>query len=148
MAMRDLIPWGRNDTSAPSVYKETDHNPFLALHREVNRLFDDVFRGLDDRPPLTGGWWVGRTGWPRIEVLETDTELRVSAEVPGLEEKDVEVLLGDDVLTLKARNAPTMTTRTDISRSASTAVSNGAYRSVARSTPTRSLLRSTTALWR
>lgn len=46
MSVRDLIPWGRNNSQTPSVYRDDDRNPFLSLHREVNRLFDDVFRGL------------------------------------------------------------------------------------------------------
>jgi HSP20 family protein len=36
-----------------------------------------------------------------MEVSETDKEIRVTAELPGLEEKDVEVLLDNDVLTLR-----------------------------------------------
>ena len=45
---------------------------------------------------------VGRmTGFPSAEVSETDEDVRISAELPGLEEKDVEVLMGDGVLTLR-----------------------------------------------
>jgi HSP20 family protein len=36
-----------------------------------------------------------------VEVSETDKEIRVTAELPGLEERDVEVLLNGDVLTLR-----------------------------------------------
>ena len=38
---------------------------------------------------------------PNVEISETDNELRVIAEVPGLEEKDIEVLLDEGVLTLR-----------------------------------------------
>ena len=76
----------------------------MALHREVNRLFDDVFRGFDQIdmgrfPSLatSRSHW----GWPNVEVSETDKEIRVTAELPGLEEKDVEITLDDDVLTLR-----------------------------------------------
>jgi HSP20 family protein len=101
MNMRDLIPWSRAETMSPAVYRDAD--PFMALHREVNRLFDDVFRGFDTFgmgrfPSLASGRSVG---WPNVEVSETDKEIRVTAELPGLEEKDVEVLLDDDVLTLR-----------------------------------------------
>ena len=44
MALKDLVPWNRG--RAVSVRRDDDTNPFLALHREVNRLFDDVFRGV------------------------------------------------------------------------------------------------------
>jgi HSP20 family protein len=101
MNMRDLIPWGRTAQS-PTRYRE-EADPFMTLHREMNRLFDDVFRGFEAGP--LGG--LGRTAtwpggsWPSVEVSETDKDVRVSAELPGLEEKDVEVLLGDGVLTIR-----------------------------------------------
>jgi HSP20 family protein len=100
MNVKDLIPWSRAETKTPALYRDSD--PFVALHREVNRLFDDVFRGFDQFgrfPSLTAS----RTswGWPNVEVSETDKEIRVTAELPGLEEKDVEVTLDDDVLTLR-----------------------------------------------
>jgi HSP20 family protein len=100
MNMRDLIPWGRNQQTTPGRYRD-EGDPFMTLHREMNRLFDDVFRGFDMAPfgSLSG---MGRTaGWPHVEVAETDKDVRISAELPGLEEKDVEVLMGDGVLTIR-----------------------------------------------
>ena len=96
MSVRDLIPWGRSNTRAPSVYRDDDRSPFLSLHREMNRMFDDFFRDFDMRLPMaTGGQW------PQLDVAETDKEVTVTAELPGMEEKDVELLLEDGVLTLK-----------------------------------------------
>ena len=95
MNMRDLIPWNNRRSAAPAVYREP-MSPFLTLHREMNRLFDETFRSFDT-PALFGGM----ANRPSIEVTETDKELRVSAELPGLEEKDVEVLLADGALTIR-----------------------------------------------
>ena len=47
MSVRDLIPWGREENRVPSLFRDSERDPFLSLHREVNRLFDDVFRGFD-----------------------------------------------------------------------------------------------------
>ena len=102
MNMKDLIPWSRVENKSPAVYRDAD--PFMALHREVNRLFDDAFRGFDQFgmgrfPGLAtsrANW-----GWPNVEFSETDKEIRVTAELPGLDEKDVEVTLDDDVLVLR-----------------------------------------------
>ena len=100
MNMRDLIPWGRT-AQTPTRYRE-EADPFVTLHREMNRL-DDVFRGFEAGP--FGGLgrmanWSGAS-WPSVEVSETDKDVRVSAELPGLDEKDVEVLLGEGVLTIR-----------------------------------------------
>ena len=54
MSVRDLIPWGRPGNQAPTVFRDEDRSPFLSLHREVNRLFDDVFRSFDGRLPAFG----------------------------------------------------------------------------------------------
>ena len=101
MSVRDLIPWGRgNAQQVPGVFHDSARDPFLSLHREVNRLFDDVFRGFgSDLPSFNGMTFAG--SWPSVEISDDEKEIRVTAEVPGLEEKDVEVLLGDGVLTLK-----------------------------------------------
>ncbi len=97
MTMKDLIPWGRNrNTLVPSQSEET--SPVLALHREMNRLFDDFFRGFDLPLASRLGW---SNGWPHVEVDETETEVKVVAELPGMEEKDVDVTLRHGVLTLK-----------------------------------------------
>ena len=100
MNMRDLIPWGRNAQTTPSSYRE-EGDPFMTLHREMNRLFDDVFRGFDIAPFGSFGGMGRMAGWPSVEVSETDKDVRVSAELPGLDEKDVEVLMSDSVLTLR-----------------------------------------------
>ena len=102
MSVRDLIPWGRNNgNQLPSVFRDDDRDPFLSLHREVNRLFDDVFRGFDSGLPALGRPSSFGGGWPNVEVSDGEKEIRVTAEVPGLEEKDIEVLLEDGALTLK-----------------------------------------------
>src|SRR5918997_4470734 len=100
MNMRDLIPWGRSEQTTPSRYRE-EGDPFMTLHREMNRLFDDVFRSFDVAPFGSFGG-TGRTmGWPSVEVSETDKDLRISAELPGMDEKDVEVFMADGVLTIR-----------------------------------------------
>lgn len=103
MSVKDLIPWSRVESKTPAFHRDAD--PFMALHREVNRLFDDAFRGFGFEsfgagrfPSLASG---RSTGWPDIEVSETDKDIRVAAELPGLDEKDVEVLLDADILTLR-----------------------------------------------
>ena len=90
MHLRSLIPSGNGGTRTNSA-----GNPFGFLHREIDRLFDDFTRGLD----------VGGQGQvnlvPSIDVSETDKEIAITAEMPGLERKDVEISVEDDVLTIR-----------------------------------------------
>jgi HSP20 family protein len=114
MSMRDLIPWGRHERSASlpasfggSDVSPFDVSPFLTLHREMNRLFDDVFSRFDGAMPslfdrLSNPMAANSMAtWPSVEIAETDTELRVSAELPGMSESDVDVSIGDDMLVIR-----------------------------------------------
>jgi HSP20 family protein len=96
MSVRDLIPWGRQTSSnqAPVPYRESEMTPFFGLRREIDRLFDDMFR----MPSLAG---LGATAWPSVEVSDSEREIRVSAEIPGLSEKDVELTVHDGVLSIR-----------------------------------------------
>ncbi|AEH87535.1 MULTISPECIES: Hsp20/alpha crystallin family protein [Mesorhizobium] len=101
MAIRDLMPWSREGSQAPTLFRDRDQDPFMNLHREMSRLVDDMFRGFDSRLPSMGRLSSFGGGWPSVEISETDKEIRVTAEIPGMEEKDIEVLLDDGVLTLR-----------------------------------------------
>jgi HSP20 family protein len=100
MQMRDLMPWARGSSEPAEMLQGERSSPILTLHREMNRLFDEAFRGFDmpaflgTRPSLT-------LGWPRLEATETDKEICVMAELPGIEENDVEVCLCDGTLIIR-----------------------------------------------
>ena len=97
MPITDLIPWNRSrNMPAP---RQSEEHPFFALRREMDRMFDNFFRGFD--VPMTGtpGWSVGR--WPHVEISETDNEVKLVAELPGMEQKDVDLTFHDGMLTLK-----------------------------------------------
>lgn len=97
--MRDLIPWGRSRTPARNDDRSYDANvsPFFTLRREMDRLFDDAFRGVG----LSAFGANGALAWPHVEVVDRDKEVRVTAELPGLDEDDVEVRVEDNVLLLR-----------------------------------------------
>jgi HSP20 family protein len=101
MSVRNLIPWGREESRVPGLSRDSERDPFLSLHRDVNRLFEEVFRGFDGGLPSIGRTSRYSGNWPSVEISDNDKEIRVTAEVPGLEEKDIEILLDDGVLTLK-----------------------------------------------
>lgn len=82
-------------------------DPFTSFRHEMNRLFDDYFTGFGRHMPsfrdLTPGW-LGRGDGavvPAVDIAEDDKQITVTAELPGLEEDDVEVTLRDDMLSIK-----------------------------------------------
>ena len=69
-------------------------DPILSFQKEMDRLFRDFFEVEPFGQRLL-------STFPEIDVKETEKEMRVSAELPGMEEKDVEVLLDSDSLTIR-----------------------------------------------
>ena len=98
MANRSLMPFSRNMPMARWSGEDTD--PFLQMRREMNRLFDDVFGGFG-LPSVLGPALRQMPAAPKIDVSETDNEIQVTAEMPGIDQNDVEVLLEDDRLIIR-----------------------------------------------
>jgi HSP20 family protein len=94
MAMKDMIPSFR---SRNSVARNQSAISIASLHEDMNRLFEDFWREFE----LPGSASGRSIGFPRIEMSETDKELKIEAELPGMDEKDIEVLLKDGVLTIR-----------------------------------------------
>ena len=63
----------------------------FGLHREIDRLFSDLAQGVGTQANIA----------PNIEISETDKAIEISAEMPGLERKDVEISIEDDTLTIR-----------------------------------------------
>ncbi len=98
MAFSDLIPWGR-DRNRVADRRSDDDNPMMSLQRDLNSVFED-FWGRFDNP-------FGRNlsaGGPRPDISETDEAMLVSVDLPGLDDKDVEVNVTDDMLTIRGEH--------------------------------------------
>ena len=90
MNLRSLMPVGRDRNVARS------DNPFMSLQREIDRLFDDFTRGF---PAFSSGGAAEML--PSVDVTENDKQIEITAELPGLEDKDVQVNFADNVLTIR-----------------------------------------------
>jgi HSP20 family protein len=78
-------------------------SPLTSLQREMNRLFESFFSDFGDwsLQPLSG-WWAGeREFTPRLNVSETDHEVRVTVELPGVDEKDLDISATRNTLTIR-----------------------------------------------
>jgi HSP20 family protein len=92
MNLRSLIPLrDRGGLARPEA------TPFVfgSLQREVDRLFEDFARGL---PTFATPAMMDIV--PKVDVTESDKEIEITAELPGLERKDVEISVEDGVLTI------------------------------------------------
>lgn len=91
-----LIPW--RDRNAVSRQEDAPYDPFVSFRREVDSLFDDFFKGAFSSLPAA---YTGSPVAPTIDVEDNEKDVVVTAELPGLDEKDFEVTLTGDVLTIK-----------------------------------------------
>ena len=93
------LPVQRNDrlVTAGAV------SPILQLHREIDRLFDNAFRGggfpalAVQRLPAD---WSGML-MPALDIQEADKQYKIALELPGVEEKDIQITLDNDVLVVR-----------------------------------------------
>jgi HSP20 family protein len=95
MVAKNIIPEKREGGKAEIVRR--GDSDLMRFRNEFDRLFDDFFRDPFGLMPFRH---VEVEFLPRVDVVETDKEVKVTAEIPGMEEKDVEVSLDKDILTI------------------------------------------------
>jgi HSP20 family protein len=83
-------------TKERGIFPRFEGFPLTSLHREIDRLFEDFSRGFGRFTGFKSGELV-----PSMNVSETDGEIEFTAEIPGMEEQDVEVTLADSILTIR-----------------------------------------------
>jgi HSP20 family protein len=96
--MRDLIPWAGESSTTPSLWRD-EFSPISSFRREMDRLFDDFFRA----PALTrfGDFGPATANWPSLDVQDNDNEVVVTAEVPGMTDKDIDLFVDNGMLTIR-----------------------------------------------
>lgn len=95
--------------------------PFESLRREVDRLFEDFGRGIWSFPSRSlweslapRSWpfrslgvfdvepfWRRGAAAPAVDIVEREKDYQITAELPGMDEKDIEVKVSNDMLTIK-----------------------------------------------
>ncbi|MBX9949682.1 MAG: Hsp20/alpha crystallin family protein [Candidatus Obscuribacterales bacterium] len=94
--MKPLTPWFKK--SVPAVRREEEY-PFYSLQKEMNNLFQEFFSNFEMSPHGYGEHAFGDFS-PRVDMHETAKEFTVTAELPGMEEKDIQLKLAGDILTI------------------------------------------------
>lgn len=94
MRLRDLVPWREESKGLVRL------DPVTRLQGEINRLFEGFFPGFSAELPSEIAERRAQFS-PRIELKENDKAILVKCELPGLSEKEIDIGLGDDYLTIK-----------------------------------------------
>lgn len=98
MQIKDLLPWA-HERGVASEINPVEANPMVDFQRQMNTLFDNFWRDTD-RPFLNSDLPIGEKVL-RADVVETGDGVEISVELPGMEQKDIEVALTGDSLTIK-----------------------------------------------
>ena len=82
------------------VWELTTWKPFELerMKREMDRVWDSFFEGLPRKRGEEVGEWL-----PSLDISETKNDLVVKAEIPGIDPKDIDISLANDVLTIKGQ---------------------------------------------
>ncbi|KJR41074.1 heat shock protein Hsp20 [Candidatus Magnetoovum chiemensis] len=95
MTLKDFVSWTKDKKGEVPVRKDRDYS-FPAFTDEAGRVFDRFLQGVNLGFPDLGGDFS-----PKVDVVETDKEFNISVELPGIDEKDIDVSLTKDSLTIK-----------------------------------------------
>jgi HSP20 family protein len=80
-----------NEEEKSMLYRTSVSAPVFGLRREIDRLFEDTFGRSD-----------GVNGWtPAVDVRETEKELRLDVEIPGIKPEEVELTAENGVLMVR-----------------------------------------------
>lgn len=111
--IKELIPKKRRKGQPPSrldkypeLRPDVWEQPLLELRRATDRLFDDFFKSFrwpmaERRSPLELATDIFGTDWPRVDMDETDDEIRITAELPGVDKDNIDVSVADDRVTIR-----------------------------------------------
>ncbi len=72
-------------------------NPLLSLRNDIDRIFETFLGGFDPGLPVT----TISMFHPHIDVADSGQEMKVTVELPGMDEKDIDVALTRDSLTIR-----------------------------------------------
>lgn len=68
----------------------------ITLREKMNRLFEEAYSARGEERDLVSSSWT-----PSVDIYETEQQLVLTAELPGIEDKDIEIKIEDNTLTLK-----------------------------------------------
>lgn len=102
MAFNTLLPWKWGKKNIPVRREDVmpEYAPVFSLQQEMNRLFDSFFQGFEHKmfSPFEETAQMFR---PSLDIAESDRDLKVTVELPGLTEKDIDLSISNNSLSIK-----------------------------------------------
>lgn len=98
MNVRDIIPWRRSDRRSSMPARRESGHPMFALQSDINHALEEFWSTFGTRALQSDTLDVDI---PKVDVRETDQEVDVIAELPGMDEDDVEVSAADGALIIR-----------------------------------------------
>lgn len=99
MPITDLIPWKRTEHLRREEERalQIEKHPLATFQQQMDRLFDDFSSesGFEPFGLLREGW---DTFSPQVDAVESDSDITVSVELPGMEKRDIDLTLSQDAL--------------------------------------------------
>ena len=97
MAIKDLLPWNR-DSKIEVLREEEPINSLITMQNELDQMFESFFNrpfgiaNFGDFQPLFS---------PKVDIAETNKEIIITTDLPGLEADDIEISIANRVLTIR-----------------------------------------------
>jgi len=107
MKVKDLVPWrrDRNQANGQTALRRKGVDRTRALQADINQAFEDFWRGFGVPMPFEnifgGGLSASSDRLPRIDVRENDKEVDVEAELPGMDDKDIDISVAEGMLVIR-----------------------------------------------
>ena len=99
MVLQKMVPW-RKDREGVDIRRD-EELALPLLQRRVNRLFDDFFGDFGFPLSPFSAAYNEVSFFPKMDITETDKEITVTAELAGMDRKDVDISIDDNGLTIK-----------------------------------------------
>ncbi len=79
-----------------AIIRWDPYRDMVTLRDRMNKLFEDMAASRGEEKDLATTSWA-----PAVDIYETEGEVVLTAEIPGIEEKDIEIKVEDNTLTLR-----------------------------------------------
>jgi HSP20 family protein len=98
MPISDILPWNK-ERDKYAVQRRDQQSPF-DFQEEMNRMIADFFQDPYEPMPMRRMQEFRSGFYPRMDISETEKEFRISSDMPGMDEKDINISLENDILTI------------------------------------------------